>query len=103
VSSSFSRALKTSDLPPGTKKLVQLEGVCVLLCHANQRYYAISSICSHNQRSLEQGRVMGGSISCPFHGARFDLASGAALNLPATKPIATYEVRVVDEWIEVLA
>jgi nitrite reductase/ring-hydroxylating ferredoxin subunit len=34
------------------------------------------------------------------HGARFDLATGAAMNPPATSPIATYPVRVVDGWVE---
>jgi 3-phenylpropionate/trans-cinnamate dioxygenase ferredoxin subunit len=82
--------------------MVQVEGTCILICHANQRLYAISNTCSHNERPLDRGRVMGTSISCPFHGARFDLATGKALNLPATKPVATYEVRVVDDWIEVL-
>jgi 3-phenylpropionate/trans-cinnamate dioxygenase ferredoxin subunit len=98
----FSRVLQTSELPPGGKKAVQVNGKCVLVCHANQRFYAISGICSHNERPLDRGRIMGTSISCPFHGARFDLPTGKALNLPATKPVATYEVRVVDEWIEVL-
>jgi 3-phenylpropionate/trans-cinnamate dioxygenase ferredoxin subunit len=35
------------------------------------------------------------------HGARFDLATGRAMNPPAKEPIATYEVRAVDDWIEV--
>lgn len=43
-----------------------------------------------------------GWIACPVHGARFELASGRAMNPPATKPIATYELRVVDGWIEIL-
>jgi 3-phenylpropionate/trans-cinnamate dioxygenase ferredoxin subunit len=41
------------------------------------------------------------AISCPVHGARFSLETGEALDLPATKPIPTYDVRVVDGWIEV--
>ena len=40
-------------------------------------------------------------IACPIHGARFELATGRVMNPPAIKPIATYEIRVVDDWIEV--
>ena len=97
----YQRVLPAAELPPGAKKTVQLGGSCVLLCHANQRIYAISNTCSHNQQALDGGRVMGTSISCPLHGARFDLATGAALNLPAKKPVPVYQVRVVDDWIEV--
>jgi 3-phenylpropionate/trans-cinnamate dioxygenase ferredoxin subunit len=44
-----------------------------------------------------------GWIACPAHGARFELATGRAMNAPAKQPIATFEVRVVEDWIEVLA
>jgi 3-phenylpropionate/trans-cinnamate dioxygenase ferredoxin subunit len=101
ASPAFTRVLEAAHLPPGGKKVVQAGGACLLLCHANQRYYAIANTCSHNQKPLEDGRVMGSSIACPFHGARFDLATGKALNLPATRPVPVYAVRVVDGWIEV--
>jgi 3-phenylpropionate/trans-cinnamate dioxygenase ferredoxin subunit len=35
------------------------------------------------------------------HGARFDLATGRAMNPPAKEPIATFQVRIVEDWIEV--
>ena len=47
------------------------------------------------------GRMRNCAITCPVHGAKFNLETGEALNLPATKPIPTYEIRVVDDWIEV--
>jgi 3-phenylpropionate/trans-cinnamate dioxygenase ferredoxin subunit len=42
-----------------------------------------------------------GWISCPVHGARFDLDTGEPLNPPATQPIQTFEVRIIGETIEV--
>jgi 3-phenylpropionate/trans-cinnamate dioxygenase ferredoxin subunit len=103
ASPSFARVLRADELPPGGKKAVQVGGSCVLLCHVSPRIYAISNTCSHNQQALDGGKVMGTSIACPLHGARFDLATGKALNLPAKKPVPVYEVRVVDGWIEVQA
>jgi 3-phenylpropionate/trans-cinnamate dioxygenase ferredoxin component len=94
--------LAISDLPAGTKKAVQVSGKCVLICNLNDRLYAISNICSHADQPLERGRMANGWIGCPAHGARFELTTGRAMNLPAVRPIATFEVRVVDEWIEVL-
>jgi 3-phenylpropionate/trans-cinnamate dioxygenase ferredoxin subunit len=101
ASPAYQRVLPVAELLPGAKKAVQLGGTCVLLCNVNQRIHAISNVCSHNAQPLEGGKVTGSAIACPVHGARFDLATGAALNLPARKPVPVYQVRVVDEWIEV--
>jgi 3-phenylpropionate/trans-cinnamate dioxygenase ferredoxin subunit len=102
VPGSFSRVLKASDLPPGTKKAVEVGGRSVLICHSNERrLYAVSNICSHAHEKLECGRLFRTAIGCPIHGARFDLNTGRALGPPATKPIATFPVRVVEDWIEV--
>lgn len=97
----FQRVLAVAELPPGTKKAVQVDGRCVLICNANAQLYAISNTCTHADKPLERGRMSASWIACPAHGARFELATGRALNPPAVKPIATYPVRVVDDWIEV--
>jgi len=102
VSTQFTRVLKLSELPPRSKKVVDVGGKPVLLCHSD-KLYAVSNICSHAEETLDSGRMFKSWIACPVHGARFDLASGAALNAPATKPIPTYPLRVVDDWIEIEA
>lgn len=100
-SGSFVRVLKASELPPGGKKPVEVEGKSILVCNTNDKLFAVSNICSHADEKLECGRMGKNWIACPVHGARFELTTGRAMNPPATKPIATYEVRVVDDWIEV--
>jgi 3-phenylpropionate/trans-cinnamate dioxygenase ferredoxin subunit len=101
LSREFTRFCKLSDVPSGGKKAAKINDTWVLVCHTSDRLFAVSAICSHAVKPLVNGRVRHCAITCPVHGARFDLATGQALNLPATKPIDTYEVRVVDDWIEV--
>lgn len=101
VQSTFSPVLPVSAIPAGTKRAIDVGGTSVLVCNSNGRLYAVSNICSHSQQKLECGRMSRGWIACPVHGARFDLATGRAMNLPAKEPIATYQVRVVGDWIEV--
>lgn len=101
MSTEFTRFCELSELPEGSKKARKINGEMVLVCHTKGRLFAVSNVCSHQDKFLHMGRVRNCRITCPLHGAQFDLESGAALNLPATKPIATYEVRVVDDWIEV--
>ena len=98
----YARVAPAADVPLGTKKAFAVGGQAILVCHTPERWYAVSNLCSHASEKLECGRMLRGWISCPVHGARFDLATGRALNAPATRPIATFEVRLVEDWIEVL-
>jgi 3-phenylpropionate/trans-cinnamate dioxygenase ferredoxin component len=103
VESSFVRVLQASEIPPGTKKAVEVAGKSILICNTNDRWFAVANICSHAAEKLECGRMSRSWIACPLHGARFELATGRAMNPPATQPISTYEVRIVDDWIEIAA
>ena len=100
-SSPFVRAIRDSDLPAGAQHAIEISGKSILLCKLNGQIYAISNICSHANEKLECGRMANGWIACPVHGARFELATGKVKNPPATRPIATYNVRVEGGWIEV--
>jgi 3-phenylpropionate/trans-cinnamate dioxygenase ferredoxin component len=94
-------AAKLDEVPPGTKKLVTLAGVEVLLCNSKDTLFAVRNLCSHAYEKLDCGRMKNGWISCPVHGARFDLETGVAMNPPAVMPIDTYAVRIVGDTIEV--
>ena len=97
----FSAALALAELDDGTTKLVDIGGTAVLLCHDEGTVYAIENRCSHLEEPLACGKIKWGWIACPAHGARFDLATGEPMNPPATAPIRTFPVRVVDGMIEV--
>jgi nitrite reductase/ring-hydroxylating ferredoxin subunit len=73
----------------------------VLLVHHASLWYAIAPWCTHAGAPLDGGRIAGGKIHCPLHGAAFDLATGAALTPPAFRKIPIYPVRIVDGVIEV--
>lgn len=97
----FIRFCEAADLPEGAKKAKRINDAMVLVCHTKGKLFAVSNVCSHQDKFLHMGRVRNCRITCPLHGAQFDLETGEATCLPATKPIPTYEVRVVDDWIEV--
>ncbi|QDK32901.1 MULTISPECIES: non-heme iron oxygenase ferredoxin subunit [Sphingomonadaceae] len=97
----FVAAARLEDVPPGAKLVVEVNGIGMILCNTRDRIFAVRNLCSHAFETLECGRMRSGWISCPVHGARFDLETGAPLNPPATMPIETYAVRVEDGMIEV--
>jgi 3-phenylpropionate/trans-cinnamate dioxygenase ferredoxin component len=90
-----------ADLPAGQKRVVSAGGHQILLCHSGGRIFAVLNRCSHAAEPLDSGRMKACWIACPVHGARFDLETGEAMNAPATEPIKTFAVRVVEAMIEV--
>ena len=101
MSAEFTRFCELAEIPSGGRKALKLNDTWVMVLNVNDRLFAIAGLCSHQAKPLLQGRVRNCRITCPVPGARFDLATGEALDLPATKPIQTYETRIVDDWIEV--
>lgn len=89
------------ELPSGARKVVHVGGKEILLCHSGDRIFAVSNLCSHAEERLDCGRMRNGWIACPVHGARFDLETGEPINPPASRPIATYEVRVSGAVVEI--
>lgn len=85
-----------------TPVAVDAEGVAICLVRTADEVYAVHDECTHAEVPLSEGEVDGATIECWMHGSRFDLRTGEALNLPATVPVRTYPVRVVDRQVQVL-
>ncbi|MBU0678289.1 MAG: non-heme iron oxygenase ferredoxin subunit [Verrucomicrobia bacterium] len=86
------------------RKLVDLGGEKQIgLFKVDGQFHAVSAWCSHQRMSLISGDLAGCELTCPFHGARFDIRNGQQLSLPATKPIPTFKVKIEGEKILVKA
>jgi nitrite reductase/ring-hydroxylating ferredoxin subunit len=90
----FVRVASRDELPPGTLLGVEVEGVPICLANADGVVYAFQDNCSHQDFPLHEGTLEGTELECAWHGARFDIASGRVIALPAVKPIRTYEVKL---------
>lgn len=58
--------------------------------------YALDNSCSHEYSPLFEGMIVDGDVFCPKHGSRFDIRTGAVKDYPATRPVATYPVKIED-------
>jgi 3-phenylpropionate/trans-cinnamate dioxygenase ferredoxin subunit len=92
-----------SELPPGAMRTFEWEDLEIAVVNCAGTLFAIEDRCSHDDGPLCEGdwdqetcRVV-----CPRHGATFDLATGAALTLPAYQPVEVYPVQVVDGVVRV--
>jgi 3-phenylpropionate/trans-cinnamate dioxygenase ferredoxin subunit len=93
------KTLKTSDLSLNSSKVINLGGKQIALFNYEGEYYALDDMCSHAEASLSEGDVYDCKVECPLHGAEFDLKTGDAVTLPATKPVNKYKVNVEDDYI----
>ncbi|MFK7975039.1 MAG: Rieske (2Fe-2S) protein [Halioglobus sp.] len=82
------------DFPASGLKVVEQGGREILLCRTGDAVYAVDNLCSHAAEKLCNGKLKGGKIFCPLHGAAFDVKTGEALSRPASVPIDTFEVAI---------
>lgn len=97
----FRDAAALSDLPPGRSLEVRVGGTALALFNVGGTIRALSAECTHAGGPMCEGEVEDGVVTCPWHAATFDLASGRALTRPATLDLVAYPARVVGGRIEV--
>jgi nitrite reductase/ring-hydroxylating ferredoxin subunit len=97
----FVWAAAMTELANGAMKAVDIEGQELLLAKIDDAFYAVARRCTHMAENLCDGKLAGRIVTCPRHGARFDLTNGKAvgkakLMFMATTPrdLATYPVKI---------
>jgi 3-phenylpropionate/trans-cinnamate dioxygenase ferredoxin subunit len=92
-----------ADVPEGAMHVCAAGGREIVVCRTKHGIYALDNICTHAYARLSEGRLRGTRLICPLHGASFDVRDGRVLGAPATKPLTTHSVSVVDDRIEISA
>ncbi|HEX8992010.1 MAG TPA: non-heme iron oxygenase ferredoxin subunit [Anaerolineales bacterium] len=89
-----------SELPPGERLFVEIEGSPIVIFNIAGQYFSIADVCSHDDGPVGEGSLEGYNITCPRHGAQFDVRTGKVMQMPAVVDIPAYSVRVVDGMIQ---
>jgi 3-phenylpropionate/trans-cinnamate dioxygenase ferredoxin subunit len=90
----FRRACALADVPEEGAIGVEVAGVPVAVVRAGGELFALHDVCSHEEVPLSEGEIYDHTVECWLHGSCFDLRSGKPTGPPATKPVATYPVKV---------
>ena len=91
-----------ADLAPGDMRAVACGRRKALLCNVDGEFFAVAERCTHAAFSMVEGRLEGPHLECPLHGARFDLRDGSPVRRPASKPLATWPVRIEGGRVEIV-
>ena len=104
---------KVSELPPGERKIVEVQGRSIGVFNVHGTYYALRNSCPHQAAPLCLGAIKGMTmpgkpgeyvwaregeiLRCPWHGWEFDVTSGRSVCNPHGTRVKTYEVTVEED------
>jgi 3-phenylpropionate/trans-cinnamate dioxygenase ferredoxin component len=97
----FVKVARTDEVNPGQARLIDVKGKQIAVFNISGEFFAIDNMCTHEAGPLAEGEISGHEVTCPWHGARFDVRTGEVLGPPAYDDVICYAVRVTGTDIEV--
>jgi NADPH-dependent 2,4-dienoyl-CoA reductase/sulfur reductase-like enzyme/nitrite reductase/ring-hydroxylating ferredoxin subunit len=89
----FKAGVTVDGLAENEPLLGHYDGEPVVLVRQGDQIFAMGAVCTHYSGPLDKGLVVGQTIRCPWHHARFDLRTGEAIGAPALNPVSCFTVR----------
>ncbi len=96
----FISVIHVSEVPPGTGRTVDVNGIWIALFNVDGTFYAIDNACPHAGGPLGEGRLSGVVVECPWHGWKFDVVSGHRVG-NANFEVPCCRIRVVGDQVQV--
>ncbi len=93
VMSVFHKVAKTTDLVPGSARVVEAGGRTLALVNHEGRFYALDNTCLHRGGPVGEGFMDGNKLTCPWHGWQYDVTSGQCANNPSAR-LACFPTKV---------
>jgi glycine betaine catabolism B len=72
----FQKIANKKDIKEGSLVGVELEGSKIVIAMVNGQVFAMDAVCSHKGGPLEEGKLEGHDLTCPWHYAVFDVRNG---------------------------
>ena len=99
--SAYQPLLALADVARGRMRSCRVGERELVVCHTRDGVFALDNVCTHAFARMSEGYLKGTRLTCPLHGASFDVRTGTVLGGPATIPLTTYPTRVVSGMVEV--
>lgn len=99
---------QVDEVPSGAMKSYLAGGKKVLISNIGGKFYAIDNTCTHAGGDLSKGKLEGKVVTCPKHGAKFDVTTGKCISGPKVgflklnaKDTTVFEVKVEENKIKI--
>ncbi len=89
----YEKVCGVESLPLGATIVVQMADKPVALTHCSQGVFAFEDYCPHRAGPLSEGQIDGTVVTCGWHQAKFDLATGVCLAGPTKQSLKTRRVK----------
>lgn len=88
------RVASLDEVPAGRPKLVEVEGIRIVLARVGESVYACGDVCAHRGGPLSEGKLTGGRLACPWHGWMYDVRTGQCVFPGRGAGVPVYPVRM---------
>ncbi|HEV2718743.1 MAG TPA: DUF2231 domain-containing protein [Thermoanaerobaculia bacterium] len=99
----YTAVMAADDLAENKPTRAEANGVAIVLVKRGEDIYALTATCPHLGGPLDEGKIVGDAIQCPWHNSELALEDGHVVNGPTTFPARCFDVRVRKGQIEVRA
>jgi nitrite reductase/ring-hydroxylating ferredoxin subunit len=89
----FVKVAKTTDIPVGNMRHLEVDGLSVLIANVKGKFYAVCDRCPHLNAMLSKGTLNDSIIICPRHFSSFDVTTGKAIS-GVRSSLQTYKLKV---------
>ena len=93
-SEEYIQVADTTDIELSHSVSVNLNGKKILICNTEEGFFAVQDMCTHALIPLCGGLIQGTLISCPLHGAVFDLKTGEVMAPPAFEDLEIFKIKI---------
>ncbi len=97
----FVRVAAAADVKPRQGIVAEANGKTLAVFNVHGTIHAINNTCCHREGPLGEGELDGDIVTCPWHGWRFNVTTGACMNNPSAQ-VEAYEVKIEGEDVKVL-
>jgi 3-phenylpropionate/trans-cinnamate dioxygenase ferredoxin component len=92
------RPIKVAELSDGEMAAVRIGNKPIVFAKVEDKIYAFNDRCPHKGFPLHKGSLEGHTLTCAYHGGKFDIRSGQCLKHPyATYPCQSFAVDVAQD------
>lgn len=87
--------LDVAEIPEGSLVKARAGAQALVLVRTGDTILALHDQCAHAGGPLSEGTIVNGCVECPWHGSRFEIATGRRRRGPTVYDQPAYEVRPV--------
>ena len=96
----FVTVARLSDVPSGACRSVEVDGAGIALFNVDGVLFALDNCCPHAGGPLGEGVLSGETVTCPWHGWRINVRTGARPENPEIT-VQRYTVNIEGDEIQV--